>query len=237
MESTGDNSGDYRERRKVRICASLVSKIHQRSCSYVTELLEMREAFINPLLHPNATSSSTMPEYDDMSQEHSPIASHSHHLPVVGSGDSEDDNGRAGTSFRASRGAQVNLSFAPEHDPREPLTSRTPGSHQFLRPPRPNRNVASTAPLGRGSFVEPSPGGVAPRQLPEDLWLCLGGIEGILADHLKLCGALRKRYDEQYPLVRSLTDIFLANVTLSILLSDCPDCPLTLALVTHPPGL
>jgi hypothetical protein len=80
-------------------------------------------------------------------------------------------------------------------------------------------------------------GGVAPHQLPDDLRLCLEGIEGILAEHLKLAKALRKRYDEQYPLVRSLTDIFLANVRYLILLSYCPDHRLTLALVTHPPGL
>ena len=60
--------------------------------------------------------------------------------------------------------------------------------------------------------VEIAYGGIAPHQLPDDLRRCLESIEGILADHLKLVKTLRKRYDEQYPLVRSLTDIFLANV-------------------------
>ncbi|KAH9966729.1 hypothetical protein BC827DRAFT_693372 [Russula dissimulans] len=55
-------------------------------------------------------------------------------------------------------------------------------------------------------------GGVAPHQLPDDLRQCLEVIEdSILAGHLKLSEGLRKRYDEQYPLVRSLADVFVAN--------------------------
>ncbi|KAA1474923.1 Dbl homology domain-containing protein [Dentipellis sp. KUC8613] len=55
-------------------------------------------------------------------------------------------------------------------------------------------------------------GGVAPHQLPEDLRMCLETIENsILEGHLKLSDGLRKRYDEQYPLVRSLADVFVAN--------------------------
>lgn len=59
--------------------------------------------------------------------------------------------------------------------------------------------------------------GVSPHQLPDDLRLCLEGIEGILRDHLKLIKVLRKRYNEQYPLVRSLADVFMDNVRLLIL--------------------
>ena len=55
--------------------------------------------------------------------------------------------------------------------------------------------------------------GVTPNQLPDDLRQCLEVIEdGILVGHLKLSKAFRKRYDEQYPLVRSLADVFVANV-------------------------
>lgn len=61
-------------------------------------------------------------------------------------------------------------------------------------------------------------GGVAPHQIPDDLRQCLEVIEdSILAGHLKLSEGLRKRYDEQYPLVRSLADVFVANVRLFIL--------------------
>ena len=55
--------------------------------------------------------------------------------------------------------------------------------------------------------------GVTPHHLPEDLRQCLELIENsILAGHLKLSEGLRIRYDEQYPLVRTFADVFLANV-------------------------
>ena len=54
--------------------------------------------------------------------------------------------------------------------------------------------------------------GVTPYQLPDDLRRCLEVIDSILAGHLKLSKAFRKRYNEQYPLVRSLGDVFVANV-------------------------
>lgn len=60
------------------------------------------------------------------------------------------------------------------------------------------------------------PGGVPPHVLPEDLRKCLEVIEnGILIGHLKMSEALKRRYDEQYPLVRSLADIFVGNVSVA----------------------
>ncbi|KAF8321624.1 Dbl homology domain-containing protein [Clavulina sp. PMI_390] len=57
-----------------------------------------------------------------------------------------------------------------------------------------------------------SGGGLAPRLLPEDLRKCLEVLEGgILSGHVALSDGLRKRYEEQYPLVRSLADVFIAN--------------------------
>lgn len=51
-------------------------------------------------------------------------------------------------------------------------------------------------------------------ELPEDLALVLKAINsGILEGHLKLTAALRRRYDDQYPLVRSLADVFIAHVS------------------------
>jgi hypothetical protein len=56
-------------------------------------------------------------------------------------------------------------------------------------------------------------GVVLPHQLPEDLRICLEVVDsGVLEGHRKLSEALRKRYEEQYPLVRSLADVFVANV-------------------------
>lgn len=82
---------------------------------------------------------------------------------------------------------------------------------------------ATPTPSGRGllrkskrsltsSGIIPN-GGVAPHQLPDDLRICLEAVEArILEGHLKLSDGLRKRYEEQYPLVRSLADVFVANV-------------------------
>jgi hypothetical protein len=57
-------------------------------------------------------------------------------------------------------------------------------------------------------------GAVPPHQLPEDLRICLEAIEsGIMEGHMKLSEGLRKRYDEQYPLVRSLADVFVTHVS------------------------
>ncbi|CAL1704364.1 unnamed protein product [Somion occarium] len=56
------------------------------------------------------------------------------------------------------------------------------------------------------------PGAIAPNQIPEDLRKCLEVIEGgILEGHIRLSEGLRKRYEEQYPLVRSLADVFVSN--------------------------
>jgi hypothetical protein len=118
-----------------------------------------------------------------------------------------------------------------------PFPSR---SHQSL-PPAPRGND-STHSLGRQSVVGDSillakgstagskvlrkpkkslptesiiPGAIPPGQLPEDLRVCLEVVENSLIDgHLKLADGLRKRYGEQYPLVRSLADVFVSNVRL-----------------------
>ncbi|QRV86077.1 RhoGEF domain protein [Ceratobasidium sp. AG-Ba] len=109
-------------------------------------------------------------------------------------------------------------------------------SHQSL-PPQP-RAAASTHSLGRQSINGESTGravsalkrlqhrvgsgttrgesisgvGITAQQLPEDLRICLEVLEDvILPGHLTLREGLQKRYEEQYPLVRSLADIFVAH--------------------------
>ncbi|KAI0337071.1 Dbl domain-containing protein [Trametopsis cervina] len=55
-------------------------------------------------------------------------------------------------------------------------------------------------------------GAVPPNYLPEDLRKCLEVIEeSILEGHKKLHEGLKRRYEDQYPLVRSLADVFVAN--------------------------
>lgn len=64
------------------------------------------------------------------------------------------------------------------------------------------------------STTEPPflPGAIPPRQLPEDLRVCLEVIENdLLEGHVRLSDALKKRYEEQYPLVRSLADVFVSS--------------------------
>jgi len=57
-------------------------------------------------------------------------------------------------------------------------------------------------------------GAVPPHLLPEDLRICLEVIEGgVLDGHIKLSEGLQKRYEEQYPLVRSLADVFVSSVS------------------------
>lgn len=61
--------------------------------------------------------------------------------------------------------------------------------------------------------------GIAPHQLPEDLRICLEVVDsGVLDGHKRLSEALKKRYDDQFPLVRSLADVFVSNVS-------CPRSP------------
>ncbi|KAG8833772.1 hypothetical protein FRC17_010145 [Serendipita sp. 399] len=83
----------------------------------------------------------------------------------------------------------------------------------FAPSPPPGRVLKKTR---RDSEEKPKlvsfPGAVPPHVLPEDLRICLEVIEnGIIPGHLTLSEALRKRYDEQYPLVRSLADVFVGN--------------------------
>lgn len=55
---------------------------------------------------------------------------------------------------------------------------------------------------------------IAPHQLPEDLRVCLEVIDsGVFDGHKRLSEALKKRYDDQFPLVRSLADVFVSNVS------------------------
>ncbi|KAG8732899.1 hypothetical protein FRC11_010210 [Ceratobasidium sp. 423] len=114
-------------------------------------------------------------------------------------------------------------------------------SHQSLPPQQPRNHTAaaSSHSLGRQSFVAEEfdrkgatsalkrfqrrggsrdlPAGVlglgiTAQQLPEDLRICLEVLEEvILPGHLTLREGLQKRYEEQYPLVRSLADIFVAH--------------------------
>ena len=183
---------------------------------YVAELVKMKETFIIPLLHPYATSTITPPtmlEYDDVSWLDSPVDS-IEHLPIA-------------SRFLSPTGIQSDKTT------HVPFPSR---SHQSLPSPAlPNLNAVSTH---KKNLIETdliANGGVAPHQIPADLRQCLEVIEdNILEGHIKLSEGLQKRYDGQYPVVRTFADIFVAYVRLSIFLSCCPDLiALTFVLVSH----
>jgi hypothetical protein len=77
--------------------------------------------------------------------------------------------------------------------------------------------TAVTMPISPGGSHPTSSAGLPPHLLPEDLRTCLEVLEsGILQGHITLSDGLKKRYEEQSPLVRSLADVFVANVSTSI---------------------
>ena len=121
-----------------------------------------------------------------------PFPSRSHHsLPPPA---------RGATASTASLGRQ---SYAPDQRPGSSEQDRkamvTPTQRAVLRKPK------------KGEEDET---GIPPHLLPEDLRRCLEVIEGgIINGHLTLSAGLRKRYDDQYPLVRSLADVFVAHVS------------------------
>ena len=90
-------------------------------------------------------------------------------------------------------------------------------SAQSTRAPTSNSRVLRKTHKSNPSDVVIN-GAIPPRQLPEDLRICLEVVENSLIDgHIRLADGLRKRYEEQYPLVRSLADVFVSNVRVSLL--------------------
>lgn len=76
---------------------------------------------------------------------------------------------------------------------------------------------------------------LAPHQLPEDLRICLEVVDsGVLDGHKRLSEALKKRYDDQFPLVRSLADVFVSNVGSC---SSVPHLSLSFMAVRHIPWI
>ncbi|KAG8877980.1 hypothetical protein FRB97_002866 [Tulasnella sp. 331] len=92
---------------------------------------------------------------------------------------------------------------------RQSLVETNPNSNsnsKNLPTTPPSRKLHKHAPVVDEGMVLP------PHLLPEDLRICLEVLEGpTLKGHITLSDSLRKRYDEQYPLVRSLADVFVAN--------------------------
>jgi hypothetical protein len=75
-------------------------------------------------------------------------------------------------------------------------------------------NISGADRRERGSSSSSSLAPTKEVAIPEDLEKVLAVLGGnILEGHLKLVAALKKRYENQYPLVRSLADVFTAHVS------------------------
>ena len=164
---------------------------------YVAELAKMKETFIDPLLHPfSATPASPQPSTQ-----------------------------RPGTSLGDFKDYDEYLSTRPSESlERFPIASRfisspvpgqsaTPAPESTEDEKTPTQGTRILRKLPKSSTPDSVAGAIPPRQLPEDLRICLEVIENdLLEGHVLLSKTLKKRYEEQYPLVRSLADIFVSSV-------------------------
>jgi hypothetical protein len=210
------------------------------SCRYVAELVKMKEMFIIPLLHPlaNVTStitSLTMLEYDDMSRLDTPVES-LEHLPIASrfllpTGLPSDTHTALDHTSRMEDKDASNMDNESLNSASKYNNSRSPYSAVRMGKTTQKKNQIEADLIANV--------GIAPHQIPADLRQCLEVIEdSILEGHIKLSEGLRKRYDGQYPLVRTFADIFVAYVRLSMFPSCCPDLiALTFVLVSHFPRL
>ncbi|TCD60576.1 hypothetical protein EIP91_009848 [Steccherinum ochraceum] len=154
----------------------------------------------------------------------SQAAKHDHPRSPYGTAAQRKPGGKSGTVIPFPSRSHQSLPPPPRANP------HTSSTHSLGRQSFVEKNGAS--PPGKATSIAPSSrvlrkfkksnpsapegmlidGAVSPNQLPEDLKKCLEVIEGgILEGHIKLAEGLRKRYDEQYPLVRSLADVFVMN--------------------------
>lgn len=123
---------------------------------------------------------------------------------------------RAGSSGDTSRKQRAHMSLPPTqtfaaNGARIPQAISTSISgRSFLSRRGSGSRTASRS--SRGSLTDEAD--VLPPEILGDLRKVLEVLAGgILQGHLKLAKALRKRFDDQYPLVRSLADVFHAHVS------------------------
>ncbi len=99
-------------------------------------------------------------------------------------------------------------------------------SHHSLPPPSRNAKLQNRVTSFNRMSFQPRIGSTSSNssikardvQLPNDLEKVLTVLAGgILEGHLKLAAALRRRYDNQYPLIRTLADVFTAHVGLGVI--------------------
>lgn len=133
----------------------------------------------------------------------------SHHsLPPPPRGKTNGLSNMLNQSFSAKHSRfSLRPAAKPEESESRPTTADSSTKHNKLHKNRQRMPSGS-------SGMDNSKDHEHPPELPEDLKVILDVLgHGVLDGHLNLADQLRKRYDDQYPLVRSLTDIFIANVS------------------------
>jgi hypothetical protein len=117
--------------------------------------------------------------------------------------------------------ASPSLDFSPLTVPELPIASQytnpRTAAYNALTNGRPTGHPSSGRNGIRTHSLPPRPLRSSLGQpLPDSLEKVLTVLsKGILEGHIKLASALRRRYDNQYPLVRSLADVFTAHAGLT----------------------
>jgi hypothetical protein len=166
-------------------------------------------------------------------QSQSPILESFDYLPIAAQFSSSSQHAPASSTAARMDAYNKLTNGRPSEAPTRKFSSTSmtstsgPRSHQSLPPPK--RDVKASGNHSRMSYHPGarskaqnsrviSSGSIAsttsrPIPLPEPLEKVLTVLaNGILEGHIKLAAALRRRYDNQYPLVRSLADVFTAHV-------------------------
>jgi len=201
---------------------------------YVQQLIKLNDTFSRVLLPPSATSPSlnmvdathTLPRTLSPASLNSRTESFDH-LPIAAhyasnTSPSDDRPSPAVVPGPRMEAYHTLTNGRPSH--KNGCNTLNRGrSHQSLPPPSSSANHS-----GGGGFsaftrmsYQPRVGSTSSSirsvpqdvHLPEDLETVVAVLAGgILEGHIKLAAALRRRYDDQYPLVRSLADVFTAHV-------------------------
>ena len=196
------------------------------SLRYVRELARMKKTLINPLLHP-APPTPTSPRPSPP-----PLGASQRDFKILGNRMYDPDRKEwAETGKRTLAGGLQRSRWTLKHTPSKSLDQDIDDLIDDIRLLGPftkgTSRVYDTSMFGeapKNPTPEPVPSrpAVPPFKLPEDLRICLEVIGGdILEGHVQFSKALKKRYEEQLPLVRSLENVLVCYVS-SYVATACP---------------
>ena len=227
---------------------------------YVQELVKLNETFCHALL-PSSTRSPSLNLFNKsntLSRNLSPTSVNSavdspDHLPIAAQYTSAaspyGDRPQAVSSAEGRMDAYHALTNGrPSHQGSANSLNAKGRAHHSMPPPSRtaiHSGAASVLTFHRKSF-QPRIGSASSDNtsfngqdvhLPEDLEEVLAVLAGgILEGHIKLAAALRRRYEDQYPLVRSLADVFTTHVRFAryLLITKADSRSLTSSAHTQP---